>query len=426
MEDNNVQQETEIRYAFPTDELDSIIEQIEQGIQPMISDAMMNEVRLRQKELLKKMGTVDYSDIDSTDTAAIIDKHKELMKKQIENERHKATKTDVIVIKISEEKKKEIREQMSSSIVRTNPNDRYNRTDEELYQSESRRAIELKLKSLRNCYYNQTDYQNAMSIILEAINESLKEDYPELGYEEAKKCFNEGKIKYSYKELPKLYINHSQMVTDKEMLCGIATGNVLLKDRKESIRESFEKTLLNTKPAKPVNMHYTVTSSADYERFLDLHRKGYDTPISTALRYKSTIYNPTAMPAGSRFNFLGNNVDRSLDENGEPILFDWSKEGAGLRYFNMIHGKKTNVNDIMRFVNEQNGGRLGSFVVNNAVEFLSSMKDHGGYATPSYNYMIPNFAQPTTNKQYNVEAARMEQQLLDSITINSPTNQTLR
>lgn len=423
--ENNAQ-ETEIKYAYPVEELDTILEQIEQGIQPMISDDMMNEVQLRRKELLSKMGTVDYSDIDATDTAAIIDKHKELMKKQIENERHKATKTDVIIIKVSDEKKKEIREQMSSSIIRSNPNDTYNKTDEELYQSESRRKVELKLKSVRNCYYNQKDYQNAINIIIEAIDESLKEDYPELSYEEAKKLFNNGKIKFAYRELPKLYINHSQTVSDKAMLAGIATGNVILKDRKESIRESFEKNLLNTRPAKPVTMHYTVTSASDYERYLDLHRRGYDTPISTALRYKSTIYNPTAMPVGSRFNFSGTNIDRTLDENGEPMLFDWSKEGAGQRYFNILHGKKTTVNDIMRFVNDQNGGRLGSFVVNNAIEFLSSMKDHGGVASPTYNYMIPNFAQQTTNKQYNVEAARMEQQLLDAITINSPNNITQR
>lgn len=425
MENNNTQ-ESEIKYAYPVEELDTIIEQIEQGIQPMISDDMMNEVKLRQKEILKKIGTPDYSDIDTTDTAAIIDKHKELMKKQIESERHKATKTDVIVIKVSDEKKKEIREMMSSSIVRSDPNDRYNKTDEELYQNENRRKVELKLKSIRNCYYNQKDYQNAVSIILQAIEASLREDYPEHSYEEAKKLFQEGKIKFSYREMPKLYINHSQFVSDKELLAGIATGNVILKDRKESIRESFEKTLLNSRPAKPVTMHYTVTSGADYERYLDLHRRGYDTPISTALRYKSTIYNPTSMPIGSRFNFSGTNVDRSLDENGEPILFDWSKEGAGLRYFNMLHGKKTSVNDIMRFVNEQNGGRLGAFVANNAIEFLNSMKDHGGPASPSYNYMIPNFAQNTINKQYNVEAARMEQQLLDAITINSPNNITQR
>ena len=156
--ENNAQ-ETEIKYAYPVEELDTILEQIEQGIQPMISDDMMNEVQLRRKELLSKMGTVDYSDIDTADTAAIIDKHKELMKKQIENERHKATKTDVIIIKVSDEKKKEIREQMSSSIIRSNPNDTYNKTDEELYQSESRRKVELKLKSVRNCYYNQKDYQ---------------------------------------------------------------------------------------------------------------------------------------------------------------------------------------------------------------------------------------------------------------------------
>ncbi len=390
---------------------------------PMVSDDMMNEVQLRRKELLANIGRADYSDIDTENTSAIIDRHKQLLKKQIENEKHKATKEDVLIIEISEDKKKLIREQMSESIVRSNPNDPYNRTDEELYQDKSRREIELKLKGLRNCYYNQTDYTNAMKIILAAIEESLGKnghgDYPGMSYKDALKEYRAGNIRFTYRQPPKLYTNHSTCISDVNVLSGVVSGDVELKDRKESIRQSMQKHMFDNINAKPVVMPYTVTSKADYDRWSELHRLGYDTPISTAIRYKSTTYNPSAMPVSNMFNFLSNgNVDKSLDEHGNPILFDWGKEGAGTQYFNMIHGKKTSISDIMRFVNEQNGGRIGSFIEQNAREFLNSMKNVGGEVSPSYNYMIPNFAQPTTNKQYNVDAARMEDELLRSITMN--------
>ena len=421
--DNNKE---EIKYVYPVEELDKLIEEMESGVMPMISDGMMNEVKLRRAELLANMGTPDYSDIDTVDTKAIIDRHKALLKKQLDNEKHKATKNDVLIIDITDEQKAKIKDDMCESIVRSDPTSAYNRTDEELYEDETRREIELKLKGLRNCYYNQIDYQNAMKIIMDAIQESLGRsghgDYPELSYKEAVKEFEAGRIKFVFRTIPKLYSNHSTYISDTSILAGVVKGDVELKDRKESLRDSYQKHLLDKRVAKPVVMPYTVTSKADYDRWSELHRRGYDTPISTAIRYKSTTYNPAAMPLSSRFGFIGrSDVDRSLDEYGNPILFDWSKEGAGKQYFNMIHGRKTSISDIMRFVNEQNGGRIGSFIEQNARDFLNSMKNVGGTVSPSYNYMIPNFEQPTTNKQYNVEAAKMEEQLLASITMNSPS-----
>lgn len=418
----------EFKYAYPVEELDKIIEQMYEGIMPMISDDVMNEVRLRQKQLSMMSSEedgIDYSDLDGEDTKALLDRHKQLVQKQIENERHKATKDDVIIIKVSEEKKKQIREEMSVSIVRPNPNTVYNKTDEQLYSNAARRETELKLKNLRNCYFNQEDYVNAFKIIIRSIEESLGKygngDYPELSYKEAVNKFNKGTIRFRFRELPKLYINHSTMVTDKEVLKGIVFGDIELKNRQEDIRESMRKNAANKRKYKPVDVSYSVTHSGEFDNMMNMHRKGIDTPASTAIRYKSTTYNPTAMPVGSRFYNNGNGGNKALDDSGCIKLHDWMKDGSGKEYFNMTHGRKQSISDMMRYINNQNEGRLGNFVETNAKEFLNSIGHVNGTDCPTYNYMIPNYAQTIANErhEYNVQAAQMEKQLLESISLNS-------
>lgn len=401
----------EIKYLYPVDELDKIIEQMMEGIQPMIDDTMMAEVQMRWKQRQKEeFGTDDEEELDSE----TLKRHNEIMKKSIANDRKKASRNDVIILTISDEQKAKIREEMEVSIVRPNPNDAYNIPDDELFNNETRKNIYEKLKGIRNCYYNQQDYVNAFKIIQEAIDVSLGKygdgDYPWLTYEEALKEFNAGKIRFSWCAIPKLYVNHATQITDREILKGVITGDIILRDKREDEKPK-------AKPAKykPVALDYDITGVEEYHQMMMAHKAGYDTPMSTVIKHKSTVYNPTGMPFGNRF------AKTNMDKDGQPILFDWSKEGAGEEYFNLIKGRKVQSTDIVRFIDSENNGMLNSVMTRNAQDFLKSMKI-GSQQSGGYDYTLPNFAQPVQQNQlqYNEDAAKVEAELLASIKINNP------
>lgn len=393
MEENNN------KYVYPVEELDKIIDQMSKGITPMMSDQMQLEVKLRYKELQNELFDGDDEDIDTED----IKRHNEMMKQHLEEQRRKATKNDVVIIKLSEEQQKQIREDMEVSIVRPNPNSMYNLSDDELYSSEERKVIQQKLSRIKNCYYNQIDYVNAIKILKEAIEYSLANDYPWLSKEEAIKQFNEGKIKFTYCNIPKLYINYQTQITDKDVLKGIVTGEIELVDRDEKP----QKKKVN-KDSEEVAYDYNIIGTTDYENMLKMHVKGYDTPISTIIKAKSTIYNRYSLPTNNRFSLNGNN------KNDEPMLFDWTQEDAGRKYFNLKHGKQYTVNDMIRDVNQDNDKALNNVLNINASEFMRSLKTVNNQQTGYSPAIISTSLQP------NPEAVQIEQNILNAIRMNNP------
>lgn len=390
----------ERKYIYPVEELDKIIEQIDKGITPMMSDQMQIEVQMRIKELQNMLFDDDEDEIDSETRQ----RHREMLSKHIEESKRKASRDDVYVITISESQKEKIREEMSCSIVRPNPNDPYNKPDEELYNDQEKRIIFQRLASLRNAYYNQTDYTNAISIIKDAINYSLSHDYPWLSKEDAIKEFNAGRIKFKYCNIPNLYINNSTIITDPEILKGIVSGDIVLKDKRDDDHK-FNKN--KHKNCKPVSIDYDVTGTESYNRMVAAHRQGYDTPMSTVIKHKSTVYNRYAIPVTNRFS------NQNTGADGNPILFDWSREGAGQEYYNMIKGRKSQTSDLIRIINADNDNMLNNVVAHNLNDFLRSMKQNSQY-TGGYDYTPAN-SQGMSALQYNEEAARIEQDLLASI-----------
>lgn len=393
MEENNN------KYVYPVEELDKIIDQMSKGITPMMSDQMQLEVKLRYKELQNELFDGDDEDIDTED----IKRHNEMMKQHLEEQRRKATKNDVVIIKLSEEQQKQIREDMEVSIVRPNPNSMYNLSDDELYSSEERKVIQQKLSRIKNCYYNQIDYVNAIKILKEAIEYSLANDYPWLSKEEAIKQFNEGKIEFTYCNIPNLYINYQTQITDKDVLKGIVTGEIELVDRDEKP----QKKKVN-KDSEEVAYDYNIIGTTDYENMLKMHVKGYDTPISTIIKAKSTIYNRYSLPTNNRFSLNDNN------KNDEPMLFDWTQEDAGRKYFNLKHGKQYTVNDMIRDVNQDNDKALNNVLNINASEFMRSLKTVNNQQTGYSPAIISTSLQP------NPEAVQIEQNILNAIRMNNP------
>ena len=145
----------EPKYSYSTEELDEILRKMEKGITPLISDDMMKEVQLRKKEveLLSQGGDDD----DIEEYLSEVEKHKKLVE-YLNDQKHKATKTEAYVYTMTAEQLKEIEEDMSISYVRENPKSPYNKSASDMKMSEEKREILTKLSKLRNCYYNQKDY----------------------------------------------------------------------------------------------------------------------------------------------------------------------------------------------------------------------------------------------------------------------------
>lgn len=419
MPDNNDKdKKKKYQYSFPTDELDRILEQMQSGIQMMLSDEMQIELDMRYREKFEEITGEEYRDDDDSESNINRLKHQKMMREKIAKDRMKASTKDVIVINISDEKKKEIREQMMTSIVRPNPNDPYNTTDDDLFRDTANKEIMEKLKGIKNCYYNQRDYINALKIIHEAIEFSLGKtghgDYPWLSYPEAVKEYNAGKIKFSWCEIPKLIVNRVSPITDPEILKGVLTGDVVILNRTEDddeIKKLNKKKMANY---KPINVDYDVTGENEYNQMQAAHKAGYDTPWSTGIKYKNTSYDPTALPFSSIFS------SNKIKQNNVPDLFDWEKDGAGNEYYNLMCGKKPSANDIAAVLNKDNNNQINPIITRNMNEFLYSMK-HTNDNSGGYNYDMPNFIQAAENpNNFNADAAAIEKQLLASITMNNP------
>jgi hypothetical protein len=310
---------------------------------------------------------------------------------------------------------------MSVSIVRPDPNDTYNIPDDQLFKNKESKEVYEKLKGIKNCYYNQEDFTNAITIIAEAIEFSLGKtghgEYPWMSYKEALDQFNKGKIKFKWCTIPKLIINRVSAIGDPEILKGVVNGEVVLLnkvDDEDTVRRMNYK---RNQQYKPVSVEYSVESNAAYDQMVAAHKAGYDTPWSTAIRYKATSYDPSAMPLSSIF---GRTINNNIEQN-RPLLFDWTKEGAGEEYFNMLHSRKTKTNDIASLINNNNGGMINPIVSDNMNNFLRSMGRPLDDRSGGYNYNLPNFVQPCENPlKFNEDAAMVERSLLSSIMINNP------
>lgn len=409
MPDNN-----KYEYIYPVEELDKYIEQMMNGIQPMLDDQMLTEVKIRWAERQRdEFGVDDEEELDEE----TLREHNEILKRKVQDSNRKALRRDVVIINISDEQKAKIREEMSVSIVRPDPNDPYNNQVDNTVQSEESRIIREKLKGLRNSYSNQTDYVNAINIIKEAIEVSLGKygdgDYPWLTYEDAVKEFNAGKIKLSI-QIPKLIINYSTIISDPEVLKGIISGEVVLKNRNEEEEERNYSRRKKKEKYNPVYVDYEITGSEEYAKMVEAHRNGYDTPMSTVIRHKSAIYNPKQSP-------LLRNKGVGTNNSNVPELYDWMREGAGDDYYDLINNRKPRSSDIIRAIDEANNNEINTVLYNNVNSFLSSMKS-GSSNTGGYDYTLPNYMQPPADDDstYNVDAANIERELLQQIKLNNP------
>lgn len=380
-------------YSYDVEDLDKVISDLELGIRPIgLDDHFLEEVRLRSLELQNPDGNEDLPESVNI---------QEKIKAKIEKKRREATKEDVHVETVTEEELARLRSEMEESIVRFNPHSQYHKTDEELYDTDDRRLIQDKLKTLKPVYYNQADYVAAIKIIQEAVKFSLANDYPLIGEEEAIRQFNTGEIKFTFSQMPKLMINYNTQITDPHTLAGVVSGEIELKNKNEITVKRKE-----VDPDRPgVEMPYRVIGPSETQMYLEYHNKGYNTPVSLMVKQASSVYNRYSMPGHG-----------SKQLQTYRPSFNWGQPDAGMRYYEYIHGKKYSINNLMNDLNKSNDGLLNNVINTTASNFFNMLKYPDQSMYPGY-YNTHN----TLSNQHQVDnrASQIEQEILKQMRMNN-------
>jgi hypothetical protein len=417
----------EIQYVTNVEDLDMFIQDLENGITITVPDDIMMEINIRRKELMAKYADEDEEELIGADLLA---KHEEFKKKVETERRTHVTKAKDIIIPLTDKEKEEIRKGMESSIVRDDPNLIYHIDDSVLTDSEKKRELYEKLGNLRNLYFNEKDWRNAMLIIKEAIQYSLDHDYPWLSREEVYKAYKDGKIKFSFCKAPQLMLDHRTPLKDPNILAGIMDGRVEMRSKNEKDEEyqKNRKIKEKSKMENPggVEMEYHVVSDIETDEMIKLQKQGYDCPgIGALMQLKKNKYNRFALPSSNRFSYVSE-AKKAEQKRIQVELenFDWDAyEDPSQAYFDIITNKKTTQNDIVKFVvekNKENGVILAKNFGERGISFwnaMSAMDESGNM--PAFT-TSDDPTKLSNSLQVNREAMEIENKIMEMIKQNNP------
>lgn len=385
-----------IQYNYPVQMLDDLIQKMEEGVLPMMTPDLEKEVELRRKELQHQID--DDAEFDD-EFQEEVRKHKEVIDK-IKEERAKARKREEHVLDLTESEKAEIRDGCSMMYVRNDPNSPYNIAESVLAANAEEADIKRRLESLGKVYYHQADYKYAMETIREAIEYSLKHDYPWMGYAEALAAFKRGEIKYKFGDLPVLFIGFDKQITDPKILAGIVTGEVTLVDEDE-VKPKRKRKRSNEGVVVPTD----VITHDEYERYVKMHNAGWNTPISLMLNASSTMYNRYVMPPSSTW-FSGAN------KQPDQFAINWDVPGAAEAYYDIVHNITHNeTNELIEAFQRANNNGLNQVLGQSFREFPALLS---GAPKEPEKFII------STSLEDNKEAVKIEQNILNLIRQSNP------
>ena len=383
-----------MEYMFNTEDLDKIIDSLNKGILPAgLPQEMIDEARIRLKELENEL-----FDGDEPATAEDLRRHADMMERKLEDERHKAHTDNIKVMHVTERDKERLYRAVSTSIVRARVSD-YNKTDDELYGDAQKKDIVDRLNNIKSIIRNQEEYMNAMKTIADAINYSLEHDYPGMKKADVLELWRNGEIKINI-PIPKLFSDYVHEVTDKETLRAIAAGEMRMMTKadidSEIVRKDYSKSPI-------VDYDYDVISNDEYISMVEMHRKGYDTPLSVLFNNKGKIYNQFTL---STTNMFSDKYGQVNDKGVEG--FDWFQDDAATRWLEKRRGiDPFDSNIIAAILNEKNGGKLSREFRDNirkGENIRMSNTTHDGYVdtTDVYSKGIPEKDQRTIELEQNI------------------------
>jgi hypothetical protein len=331
-------------YSYPREELEKLIDKLNKGMRPAVPDEMLLEANI----LLKEMENELFDDTDSSD-AQELRRRADMMKKKIEEDRHKAHKDDIKIVKVGPKQKAKITKAVSTSLVRAHVSD-YNKTDEQLYGDEERRAICEKLSNIKSIIRDQGDYMRAMKTIAEAIEYSLKHDYPGMKKSEVIDLWRNGEIKVNI-PIPKLFSDYVHEITDVETLRAIATGEMTMMSKSELDSEIVKK---DYSKSKLIDYEYDVISPDEYNTMVEMHRRGWDTPLSVIFNNRGKIYNQFTLSSSNMFSNMYGKM-----EIKQPEGFDWFQDNAAEKYLEKKRGINPFDSDLIASIlHEKNDHKL--------------------------------------------------------------------
>ena len=144
---------SEYKYENPVDRLDDFIDKMSRGIMPQVDDLTFKEIEIRMRELASSID----EDADEEDLETIVNDATQLRQKAKESKR-KAAREDVAYFTLTEEQSKKLREEMSSSWVRSAVSD-YNIPEDKLNEDKELNILIKRKSKLRRCYYHADDWR---------------------------------------------------------------------------------------------------------------------------------------------------------------------------------------------------------------------------------------------------------------------------
>jgi hypothetical protein len=389
---------------FPVEHLRDLIEKMDAGIEVAMTDLE----KLECKKYLKMMENQLFDD-DDEDGSYLSEaeeaKRQAILKRHLEEAKHKAHTEDVKWITLNETQKAQIKDDMSAAYVRPNPLTLYNKTDDQLYKCAEEKILSDKLNRIRNCYYDAEEWKAVMNVIMEGVEYELKSDkFSYLGsYESRLKAYKDGKIKLQI-NLPKLYLNRVTPETDPEVLRGIYNGDITVVERSdiENVRHK------SYKNSELISLDVPAIGQQEYQYYVQMHRRGLQTPLSGAIKAKSTIYNRYIDPKESDYN----KPFGILDEHGVPIAFDWLSNSAQ-EYYRRLHGLKPNVEDIVDNIQKANNGKINKTLLERLNMMIKT--DARGISTEKVE---PNWL--SASVQVKPDVVKLEQDLMNAIQLTNP------
>lgn len=388
---------------LPPEHLQNLIDKMNSGVEVALTELEKMEIKKFIK--IQRSQVFDDDDEDGNLSPEEERHRQELLKHQMEEAKRRAHTNDVVHIKLTPEQEAQLKEDMSSSFVRPNPNTMYNKSDNQLYKSAEEKVLSDKLNRVRNCYFDADQWRAVVDLIIEGVRFELKSDkFAYLGsYEKRIAAFNSGKLKLQV-PLPKLYLNRISPERDPEVLRGIYNGDITVVERKQLNAHSYK----SYKNSELVSMDIPVISNAEHSYYVQWNRKGFQTPISGPIRAKSTIYDRYT-------DDKKKNWDKPFgicDKNGIPIQYDWLNLGAQ-EYYRLLHGLKPNMDDIIDNVQKANGGKLNKILGEQMNKLMHT--DPRGISTEKNDP-----AWMSSSVQVKPETVKIEQDLLRAIQVTNP------
>lgn len=375
---------SDYKYENPVDRLDDFIDKMSRGIMPQVDDLTFKEIEIRMRELASSID----EDADEEDLETIVNDATQLRQKAKESKR-KAAREDVAYFTLTEEQSKKLREEMSSSWVRSAVSD-YNIPEDKLNEDKELNILIKRKSKLRRCYYHADDWINAMKTILDIVEYDAR-NYPWMSKQEYYRAFNNGTIKLNV-IVPVLFMDYHTPIKDPVILKAIFNGETIIEE--QTIDKSNK---VRNKDDEVAWIHGIDFTESEVDSMQNLAASGYDTPINHILKNSHKSLYDRFMPVGKSNTPKAGVVNELLKSYKHNMKFDGTK---------MVPYKTS---DIINYIHKQNEGKLNHTLTTATTKFLTALS-----SKPEFKF---DTSFNTNEVLVNADAALKEAQIMAAIKV---------